>query len=339
LLDGRQSADNDGSIVTYSWSVINGPPGSSLLNPSKDTSTFVANAAGTYTLRLTVTDNGGSSSADDVTVQVLPPVAGGKRINVNLYEAGITYNNTAWNNWQPSSNASSPQFKYSDGTQSSVSSVLSSHPRFSDNGAGYAAGATICPPDVLRLNSIHTVSRTLTINGLTSGNAYNLEFYGSRGFTSGSKSIFRVANQADTIDTDYNVNDYAKLNGVSADNAGRIVVTLSFSGTYNYFAGFSLVETSLASRTGFVTREKLEAWQVYPNPFNSIFKVNLSSEIINAYSIILTDFNGKILQRTKGVKGPGEETVIIQAGALNKGMYRITLVNGDKKYHKTVAAF
>ena len=146
LLDGRLSTDNGGMISSYSWALVTGPSGSALLNPLKDSTTFRVTTSGTYTIRLTVTDNGGLSATDDVTVEVQPVTSTGKRVNVNLYEGGIVYNNAGWNNWSPASNVSSAPFKFSDGTQSTITSTLSSHPRFSDNGTGYGTGSTACPP-------------------------------------------------------------------------------------------------------------------------------------------------------------------------------------------------
>ncbi|RYY09712.1 MAG: T9SS type A sorting domain-containing protein, partial [Chitinophagaceae bacterium] len=186
---------------------------------------------------------------------------------------------------------------------------------------------------------IHTVNRTLTLSGLTAGNTYDLEFYGSRAFASNSRSIFRVGNLADTINTDNNVNDYAKLSGVLADNAGRIMVTLSFTGTYNYIAGFSITESQLISRMPVELNGQPENWLVYPNPFSSVFNAKLNNSIKGKYSIVLTDLSGKILQLIRGVKVNAQETVVIRARSLNKGMYRITLVNGEKIYHQTIAAY
>ncbi len=335
LLDGRSSSDNDGSITSYSWEIISGGPGGVLLNASKDTTTFISNVAGTFIIRLTVTDNGGLTAADEVTVNVLPASATGKRINVNLYESGVTFNSNAWNNWQPSSNVSSSQFKYSDGSQSTVSAVLTSHSRFSDNGAGYGAGALACPPEVLRMNSIHTINRNLVLSGLIPGGSYDLEFYGSRGFTSGSRSIFRQGNQSDTIDTDYNLNDYAKLNNLVSDNAGRITITLSFTGTYNYFAGFSVIQKTLASRSSIESVAE-GSWKVFPVPFESGLTVSLGSDVQGKYSIVLSDMSGKVLYRRTGSKGKGEEDVFIRTAALQAGLYRLTLFSGKGSFHQTI---
>jgi serine protease len=80
--DGRGSSDADGSIEAYAWSFSDGGSASS----SQVSRTFAA--AGTYTVTLTVTDNGGLSAttSKDITVKVTaepPPVA-------NSIELGVT---------------------------------------------------------------------------------------------------------------------------------------------------------------------------------------------------------------------------------------------------------
>ena len=73
-------------------------------------------AEGSYTFRLTVTDNSGAMDMDEVQVVVSPPVppAGTKFIRVNLYGGTNPYNNTAWNNWNVVSSLNSGVLKYSD---------------------------------------------------------------------------------------------------------------------------------------------------------------------------------------------------------------------------------
>lgn len=64
--------DADGTITSYRWSKVSGPSASLSGTTS---STLVANflVAGTYVFRLSVTDNGGSTSTDDVSVTVNTP--------------------------------------------------------------------------------------------------------------------------------------------------------------------------------------------------------------------------------------------------------------------------
>jgi hypothetical protein len=72
-LDGEASSDEDGEIATYEWEQISGPD-VILSNPSAQSPTFVAPAVNGEDLelvfRLTVTDNGGKTATDTVTVTV-----------------------------------------------------------------------------------------------------------------------------------------------------------------------------------------------------------------------------------------------------------------------------
>ena len=76
-LDGSASYDDDGDALTYSWAFDSVPSGSSLtdsdiVDGDTEYPTFTADAAGDYTLSLTVSD-GTDSSTDDVLVVVDDP--------------------------------------------------------------------------------------------------------------------------------------------------------------------------------------------------------------------------------------------------------------------------
>ncbi|RZM19201.1 MAG: hypothetical protein EOO88_38680, partial [Pedobacter sp.] len=83
-------ADNDGSIASYAWTRVNGPTTFSLSNPLAATSALSNLVQGTYTFRLTVTDNSGATATDNVTVTVnaaanqAPAVATANAINITL---------------------------------------------------------------------------------------------------------------------------------------------------------------------------------------------------------------------------------------------------------------
>jgi ribosomal protein L14 len=69
-LNGGSSTDADGTITTYGWTRVSGPATYTLANAGAAATGLSNLVAGVYTFRLTVTDNDGATSTDDVTVTV-----------------------------------------------------------------------------------------------------------------------------------------------------------------------------------------------------------------------------------------------------------------------------
>lgn len=72
-------SDSDGSVVSYSWTKVNGPVTGTLTNANTNVLTLAGLVQGIYTLRLTVTDDDGATDTDDAIVTVeaanVPPIA------------------------------------------------------------------------------------------------------------------------------------------------------------------------------------------------------------------------------------------------------------------------
>ena len=182
-------SDGDGSVARFTWTKLTGP-GQASFNNRTIASPLVSNLAqGTYTFRLTATDNEGATSIDDVQVIVdaAPPPAGTKMVKVNIYGGLNPYSNREWNNWNVKSSLTNSGLRYSDSTSSTISSVLSKSEALPDNGSTYGGG--MAPAEVLRYTSSATTERTLTLNGLSSSKTYNLELYASRNNT-GHSTLF-----------------------------------------------------------------------------------------------------------------------------------------------------
>ena len=78
-LSGGASYDPDGSIATWAWTQISGPNTAKIVSGNSMFPTINNMVAGTYTFRLTVTDNLGATASDDVNVSLgatgKPPIA------------------------------------------------------------------------------------------------------------------------------------------------------------------------------------------------------------------------------------------------------------------------
>jgi hypothetical protein len=82
-LSGSGSYDSDGSITSYQWSQVSGPNTASFTNAWASNTNIGGLVQGTYTFKLTVTDNAGATNSANVTVTVnaaaapsnTPPVA------------------------------------------------------------------------------------------------------------------------------------------------------------------------------------------------------------------------------------------------------------------------
>ena len=101
-LDGRASNDSDGTMVTYQWKQISGPPSCIIEEPQKSVTEAKNFRAGTYEFELTVTDNNGSSSKDIKIVEVVnstagtkPPIANAGEDDTLLLTQAYTYLNGA----------------------------------------------------------------------------------------------------------------------------------------------------------------------------------------------------------------------------------------------------
>jgi hypothetical protein len=334
--------DTDGSITGYAWSRISGPATGTISAPTAATTTVTSLMQGVYMFELKVTDNAGATGRDTVQVTVsaavVVPVPGGagKSIKVNLTN-GTSYANSQWNNWNTGTGLTSAKFLYTDATVSAISAVLNSQAMMIDNGANYAAAAAATPGAVLRFNSASTSTRILTIKGLIPSKKYNFEFFGSRAST-GNKSVFKIGNVSDTVNTDNNITDVARLNDISADNSGNVTVTVSRVGTWNYIAGFTITEQSaVAVRTtgapaimDNTTQAITDSTVTVAATFTHSIKVEINDNSEGSYTITLSDVSGNVIWNKTGTKGIDRlvETIATRQVAVGDYVLKVTTGKG-----------
>ncbi len=89
VLDGSNSDDADGSIVTYQWSQLSGPATAAATFMSNTTVTLTDLKAGEYVFQVKVTDNGGLSSTSTMKLTVKAAA------NASVADAFLVYPNPA----------------------------------------------------------------------------------------------------------------------------------------------------------------------------------------------------------------------------------------------------
>ncbi len=328
--------DADGTIASYNWIKISGPTTGTLTNATTATAMAGELLQGVYAYQLTVTDNAGGTAKDTVQVIVNAQTQATKKINVNIYGGNNPYNIVQWNNWNMSAGLLSSIFYYEDGSVSTVNAAITATGLISDNGATYATTATVCPPQVLRYNSANTSIRTLTLNGLDPAKKYNFEFYASRANT-GNSSIYQIGTLSDTISTEYNINDFAKFANISPNSAGKVLVTISRIGTWNYIAGFVIKEVmsnpaALLTRTNKTLADASDEniaqntkqnddILLYPNPAIDVVKIKLPVAFENEYLVTITNEMGSTVYRKLHHKKNEVTTDLIDIKNLQKGLY------------------
>jgi len=114
------------SAGTFGWTKISGPTGGNITSPSNSTTTITALVSGVYVFQITVTDNTGSASSDNITVQVIaqtpPSVSAGGDRSVTLPSNSTTLSGSAF----PTGGASSVTVAWTYRSGPSGSSIVSS---------------------------------------------------------------------------------------------------------------------------------------------------------------------------------------------------------------------
>jgi hypothetical protein len=97
-LNGNGSSDPDGSITGYLWTQVSGPSPAVLSAVNSVSTTASSLTAGTYTFRLTVTDNNGATATDDIiitvsgTANISPTANAGSDQTIGLPANSVTLN-------------------------------------------------------------------------------------------------------------------------------------------------------------------------------------------------------------------------------------------------------
>ncbi len=205
----------------------------------------------------------------------------------------------------------------------------------------------MAPAGVLRYASNATTTRTLTFSGLSGGKTYSLELYASRGNYAGNFTSFTVNGGVQSVSTYNNLESKASFSGLSADGAGKIVVTISNAQTYNYLNGFILTEVVEGATTtaapvspSALSLETMEVAaavpgqgslgaSVHPNPSAYVFNLRVrGGSLGEPVSLRVWDVAGRIVEQRTGLSSGATLSL---GGLWGTGLYYAELTQGTQK--------
>jgi hypothetical protein len=165
-LDGSRSFDADGTINGYLWAQVSGPSTITMSGGNTAFPTLSGFVVGTYTFQLTVTDDKGATTTDQVTIVVNPALPGSPVNQVPVANAGqdilLTLPNNSANldgsastdpdgniisyTWKQVSGPSTAEIADASGTSTAVNNLVAGEYVFqlvvTDN-SGATSGATV----------------------------------------------------------------------------------------------------------------------------------------------------------------------------------------------------
>ncbi len=361
-LDGSGSSDPDGSIVSYLWTQISGPTTVPMSNPNGIRNVVSNMVAGTYTFRLTVTDNQGSSSSSTMDVILrnannTPPIANaGWNQNIPLPINSATLNGSASSDpdgyiasyrWVQQSGPSIAPMNNPNGVTNIITNLIAGTYTFqltvTDNQGSSATSTVniILTPgtnqapvaDVSWNQTLFWPVNAATLNGLGSydpdGSIASYRWNQISGPSTASMNNPAIPRPVvsnlviGTYTFRLTVTDNGGLNN-SADM--RVIVTNNTSQSGTSISGLDqspMLMSSSDSRT--ITAGSPSKFNVYPNPTNNNIIVEFGTNTAESGIIRIYAVNGAIVLQEKIQSIHAIRNKRIDLSSLKQGTYIISL--------------
>ena len=228
LLTGT-SSDADGTITSRTWTKVTGPT-VTMTNANTSILTLTNITSGTYVFQLSVQDNDGATSADQVTIYVYAAGAVSREFDVNITWATNKQGGT-WNDFVTTSGGivgNSTTLIDNNNISSTVAVSITAPFQDGTNNHGVTPG--LYPNNVMQyyLRSTQTKVGALKISGLKLNYLYDLAILSSNvDVWYPSDTRLTVSGQSATINAKGNANQLANFPSIAPNANGEITITVA----------------------------------------------------------------------------------------------------------------
>jgi predicted esterase len=344
-LDGSKSSDADGTIVSYRWTQISGPVTATIANTTAQKTNVAGLQEGEYTFRLTVKDNDGEETNDNVKVTVhagitpnVAPVANaGSDIDVTLPDATIQLDGTG------SSDADGTIASYNWVKVSGPAATITNSNTATPNIVGVEAGVytfrlTVTDNDGEEASddvkvTVHAAPAP-SVNAMPVANAG-----GDQTISYPDTSLTISGTQSNDTDGTIETYDWTMLDGpapatIMNPSSPSTVINNLQTGEYKFVLTVTDNKGGVARDTVAVsvinTQRFTEEFKVYPNPARSDLKVDLSSDTLGTTRVTIYNSNGMIVQSMNVEKTQPHLLKSVNVSKLQTGIYYLEVIIDGK---------
>ncbi len=247
--------DDDGTVASYYWRKIT--EGTyNIVNPTSLSTAVTGLPVGQILIEFIVKDDDGDSTRQTVPIIVEELSSPSSETVVKVAFVGSiaqadnsVKSDPSWNivNFNSTGAIKAPGFtsttlNSSTGSSTSITFNLSQSGGISDN-TSCAGNSNFATKQVINYTSFSSqTTRYLTINNLTPGKSYKLEFIGSRCTGTASTTTFTIGTESHSVNVNNNYSTVATFPIITPSTASIQVSVVKTVGTYSYVNGFILTE-------------------------------------------------------------------------------------------------
>ena len=346
-LNGSASHDPDGNITAYSWILVSMQGAVTISNANAANAAASGLTPGIYTFQLTVTDNNGASSTDNVSITVLP--------------APILPNQN------PVANAGTNQVIEAPANSIALNGSSSFDP---DGTIGLYAWTQISGPSSAGITNNNTATPTAT--GLIVGTyIFQLVVTDNNGATDADEVTIQVnaapkkinlapvaqpgsdttiympagsyvLNASASYDPDGNITTYQwqEISGpntaiASSMNGSEVDITDLQEGLYQFELTVTDNQGATSTATIKIAVDKgsggFDQLLVFPNPAHDVLNSRITSVVTGTVRLVVYDMNGKMVMSGEAEKSTDQLEKSLNVSGLAAGMYTIQVNIANRK--------